>query len=314
MTTSVWPPQTWFPWHANWPEGGCVAEHVESTEAVQRAYRLLSPCELCPRDCRVDRHIDEVGFCGVGSTALVGSIGPHFGEERVLVGRGGSGTIFLAGCNLGCVFCQNADLSHSQSGEPCSSDQIARYMLDLQRVGCENINFVTPTHVAPQLMEAIDLAKAWSLSLPIVWNCGGYESVQILRLLDGYVDIYMPDIKYADPGPAAQYSDAPDYPDIVRVAVREMHRQVGDLVFDNGVARRGLLVRHLVLPDDQAGSREVIDFLADHISPNTYINVMGQYRPEYQACQYQSLSRRPTQHEVASVRQYAHQQGLRLAD
>ncbi len=252
-------------------------------QQLARARELLSPCRLCPRQCRVKRIEGETGFCGIGATAVVSSAGPHFGEESCLVGAGGSGTIFLAGCNLGCVFCQNYDISHHARGCPQPPEVIAETMMALAELGCENINFVTPTHVAPQLMAAIDLARRRGLTKPIVWNCGGYESLEALQQLDGLVDIYMPDFKYATGEPARRFSGAEDYPQVARAALKEMQRQVGDLTLVDGVAQRGLLVRHLVLPNGLAGSKDAIDFLADEISLNTYVNVMGQYRPSFQA-------------------------------
>jgi len=281
---------------------------------IARARELLSPCRLCPRQCGVKRLEGETGFCGIGATAVVSSAGPHFGEESCLVGGGGSGTIFLAGCNLGCVFCQNYDISHHARGRPQPPEVIAETMMALAELGCENINFVTPTHVAPQLMAAIDLARQGGLTQPIVWNCGGYESLEALQQLEGLVDIYMPDFKYAGGEPARRFSAAEDYPQVIHVALKEMQRQVGDLVLVDGVARRGLLVRHLVLPNGLAGSNDAIDFLADEVSPNTYVNVMGQYRPEFRAREHSELCRRPTPDEIAEARHYAHFRGLRLAD
>jgi putative pyruvate formate lyase activating enzyme len=244
---------------------------------------------------------------------VVSSVGPHFGEEPCLVGAGGSGTIFLAGCNLGCIYCQNYDISHYNVGDERTPDQIASLMMSLAAGGCHNINFVTPTHVTPQLMKAIDLARGAGLTLPIVWNCGGYESVEVLRLLDGFVDIYMPDFKYACSAQAGRYSSAPDYFEVAKAALTEMHRQVGDLKIRNGVAVRGVLVRHLVLPNDQAGGCQIVDFLADSISSNAFINVMGQYRPEFQAAACGELARRPTAEEIDQVRRHATCRGLRLA-
>jgi putative pyruvate formate lyase activating enzyme len=228
------------------------------------------------------------------------------------VGVHGSGTIFLAGCNLGCVFCQNYDISHHCEGRPASVSEIVAMMLHVQSVGCHNINFVTPTHFTPQLAEAIVAAREQGLHVPIVYNCGGYESVEMLRLLDGLIEIYMPDMKYADPSAAEKFSSAPDYPAANQEAVREMWRQVGDLEIIDGIARRGLLVRHLVLPGDLAGSRKIIDFLAHEVSGNTYINVMEQYRPCFKACNFPELSRRPTRAEIELAREYAVEKGLRL--
>jgi putative pyruvate formate lyase activating enzyme len=253
----------------------------------------------------VDRSEGQTGFCGIADMPVVSSVGPHFGEESVLVGSGGSGTIFFAGCNLGCIFCQNFDISHHRHGQEVTVEQLAGSMLRLQRYGCSNINFVTPTHVIPAIVAALELARKSGLTLPTVYNTGGYDSVETLQSLDGFVDIYMPDMKYADPKVAEQLSAAPDYPDVSRKAVKEMHRQVGDLQVENGLATRGLLVRHLVLPENLAGSFETIDFLAEQISPGTTINVMGQYRPCYKASTYPPISRRPTSQEIASARQYA---------
>jgi putative pyruvate formate lyase activating enzyme len=274
----------------------------------------MNPCTLCPRQCKVYRSRGEIGFCGIGDTPLVSSVGPHFGEESVLVGGEGSGTIFFAGCNLGCVFCQNFDISHHRHGRRMTIEQLAQSMLELQGYGCSNVNFVTPTHVIPAIIAAIELARENGLTLPTVYNTGGYDSVETLRLLEGFVDIYMPDMKYSDPKVAEELSAAPDYPPVNRAAVREMHRQVGDLRTEKRLATSGLLVRHLVLPENLAGSFEVIDFLAEHISPRTTINVMDQYRPCYKASSHPKINRRPTIEEIQSVRQYAIQKGLNVLD
>ena len=254
----------------------------------------------------------ERGFCKVGNMALVSSAGPHFGEERPLVGAGGSGTIFFAGCNLGCIFCQNYDISHGARGKETSTDELAGMMLRLEARGCHNVNFVTPTHVAPMIAEAIAKARADGLRVPTVYNCGGYESVEVIRLLEGLIDIYMPDFKFAASEAAGRLASAPDYPEAARCAIREMHRQVGDLEIERGLATRGLLVRHLVLPNGLAGSREVIDFLYD-LSPNTYVNVMDQYRPMYKAQGCREIARYPTMEEFVEAYDYARGRGLRLA-
>jgi len=280
--------------------------------SIQNLWDLMDPCTLCPRECKVNRNKGETGFCGIGDKPIVSSVGPHFGEESVLVGSGGSGTIFFAGCNLGCVFCQNFDISHHRHGQPTTIEQLAQSMLELQYYGCCNINFVTPTHVAPSIVAALKLARKEGLTLPTVYNTGGYDSVETLMLLEGFVDIYMPDMKYADPKVAEELSAAPDYPQINREAVIEMHRQVGDLKTEKGVATRGLLVRHLVLPENLAGSFEIIDFLAGQISPKTTINVMDQYRPCYKASSHPKINRRPTTEEIQSVRRYAIQKGLNV--
>lgn len=281
---------------------------------VRRLRERADPCDLCPRRCGGRRDAGQVGFCGVGALPLVSSVGPHFGEESVLVGSGGSGTIFFAGCNLGCVFCQNYDISHLRQGRPMEIEPLADAMLGLEQAGCVNINFVTPTHVAAPVAMAIETARDKGLRIPTVYNTGGYDSVETLRLLDGLIDIYMPDMKYADADVAEELSAAPDYPRINFAAVAEMHRQVGDLRIERGVAVRGLLVRHLVLPEALAGSGKVIDFLSERIGPHTTINVMGQYRPCYQAHTHAKIARRPTPEEIASARRYARRKGLTVLD
>ncbi len=272
----------------------------------------MNPCMLCPHLCSVYRSKGETGFCGIGETPLVSSVAPHFGEESILVGAGGSGTIFLAGCNLGCVFCQNFDISHERRGTPQTIEQLAKSMLELQDSGCVNINFVTPTHVVAAIAAAIELARKKGLALPTVYNTGGYDSVETLELLEGFIDIYMPDMKYADEKIGEELSAVPGYPAVNFAAVREMHHQVGDLKTQRGVATRGLLVRHLVLPENLAGSFEIIDFLSEEISPSTTISVMAQYHPCYKAAQHPKINRRPTSEEIQSARQYAIKKGLNV--
>jgi putative pyruvate formate lyase activating enzyme len=284
----------------------------DQEDRAERLHASLKSCEVCPRRCRVNRLEGEIGFCGVGAEALFASAGPHFGEEDVLVGRGGSGTIFFAGCNLGCIFCQNYGISHSRDGQPVGPEDIARAMLRLERMGCCNVNFVTPTHVTPQMMKAILIARERGLRAPIVYNCGGYEALDTLRALDGFIEIYMPDAKYADGEAARELSSAPDYPEVNRAALREMHRQVGDLAIEGGLATRGLLVRHLVLPNGMAGSRAVLDFLKE-LSPRTYVNVMAQYRPCYRAHECPKINRHLTPAEFHEAYAYAARLGLRLA-
>lgn len=275
------------------------------------ALARLASCDICPRRCGVDRLKDERGFCRSGRLARVAGFAPHFGEEAPLVGQSGSGTIFFSGCNLSCVFCQNWDISQQDAGREVSAAELARMMLALQRRGCHNINFVTPTHVVPQIQEALVLAREEGLSIPLVYNSGGYDCVETLRLLVGIFDIYMPDAKYGSDEPALKYSNAPNYTSIMKEAIREMHRQVGDLVIDeDAVARRGLLVRHLVLPGDAARTDEVVRFLSEEISPNTYLNVMDQYRPEYHACRFPELCRPLRQREYAHALRLAAQAGL----
>jgi putative pyruvate formate lyase activating enzyme len=275
---------------------------------------LISPCRLCPRECGAKRAAGERGFCKCGAEPLVGSVGPHFGEEDVLVGRGGSGTVFFAGCNLGCRFCQNWSLSHMLDGREFSVEEIARAMTALAAQGCENINFVTPTHFAPSVAGAVQLARRWGLSLPIVYNCGGYESVEVLKHLEGLVEIYMPDLKTLDADFAERALLAADYPQRAGEALLEMHRQVGDLRSDEtGVARRGLLVRHLVMPGQVEDSKRCLEFLAREISPRTLVNVMGQYRPCGEADRVGGIYRRPTFEEIGEARAHARELGLRLA-
>jgi putative pyruvate formate lyase activating enzyme len=266
----------------------------------------------------------EVGVCGVGADALVASYGPHFGEESVLVGRFGSGTIFFAGCNLKCVFCQNYDISHLRRGITMSPRELAGAMLELSDSGCHNINLVTPTHQIARIVEAVGIARNKGLEVPLVYNCGGYESVEVLKLLEGIVDIYMPDIKYGDNEAGRKYSQVPDYWDRCREAVSEMHRQVGDLEIScvklgSGqqikIATRGLLVRHLVMPNDIANTRAVVEFLATQISKDTYVNIMPQYRPEWNATKFPELSRRITRDEYIRAMDEARRVGLyRFAD
>ena len=283
-------------------------------ENIVRLREMIRECTLCPRNCRVDRAAGRIGSCRIGPEAVVASAGPHFGEEPPLVGRGGSGTIFLAGCNLHCVFCQNCDISQAADGQELSAGKIASLAVGLQRRGCVNVNFVSPTHVAHAVAEAIFLARAAGLTVPIVYNCGGYESVETLRLLDGLVEIYMPDFKYADPAAARKYSDAPDYPAVAVAALKEMYRQVGPLqTGDGGAAARGVLVRHLVMPHDIARSREVIETVAA-AAPGSAINVMGQYRPAHRAAEYPELLDRPAPSELRDLRRYADRLGLAAAE
>ena len=277
------------------PEGRAayLALHGSGELAVRagKALHMLRRCVTCPRNCRPDRTAGELGSCGIGAVAQVAGYGPHFGEEAPLVGSGGSGTIFFAGCNLKCVFCQNFDISQPAAPSEelraeweTTAERLAGMMLDLQSRGCENVNLVSPSHVAPQILAAVALAAADGLRLPLVYNTGGYDAVHTLRLLDGVVDIYMPDMKYSDPAVAERLSGVGDYVSRNRAAIKEMHRQVGDLrVDERGVADRGLLVRHLVLHDDLAGTAATARFLAEEVSRDTYINVMDQYRPAFRA-------------------------------
>ena len=298
----------------SWPAYLELHRAGELQRRAKAAEQLLEPCRVCPRECLAQRLQGETGVCGVAENAMVSSYGPHYGEERPLVGSGGSGTIFLAHCNLCCVFCQNSEISQEGEGQAASVRKLAEMMLDLQRMGCHNINFVTPTHQVPQILRALPLAVEGGLQVPLVYNCGGYESLETLRILDGVFDIYMPDFKYADSEAAKRYSNAENYPEVAKAALQEMHRQVGDLVMDRrGIARRGLLVRHLVLPNDLAGTGEVVRFLAE-LSEDTYVNIMAQYRPCYRAHEHPSLARRPTREELESALQLARAAGLHRLD
>ena len=289
-------------------------EQISLLELKDRAEKLLElqkECRLCPQLCFAKRGMGEFGECHSTSELKISSASPHFGEEPPLVGTNGSGTIFLSNCNLSCEFCQNYDISHLGIGSITTIEELASVMLRLQSLGCHNINFVTPTHFTPQIVQALILSIEKGLEIPLVYNCGGYESVETLKLLDGIIDIYMPDIKYSNNSNAEKYSNASGYWEIVQSAVKEMHRQVGDLkISKRGIAQRGLLVRHLVLPNDIAGSQKVIDFIAGEISINTYLNIMDQYHPAYKANQHDELNRTITKAQYSSVISYAQSKGL----
>ena len=288
----------------------------ELAERVERARRHLRSCDLCARYCRVDRTASAKGaVCRTGARAVVSSFGPHHGEEDPIRGVNGSGTIFFSWCNLRCVYCQNWEISWRGDGREVSAAELAEMMLSLEAQGCHNINFVSPSHVVAQILEALLIAARRGLTLPLVYNTGGYDSPEALALLDGVVDIYMPDMKYGDSTLARRYSHIRDYVAVNRAAVREMHRQVGDLVVDErGVARRGLLVRHLVLPENLAGTREVLRFLAEEISPRTYVNLMDQYRPCFKAVGDAALGRRLTRAEYEQALAWAREAGLERLD
>jgi putative pyruvate formate lyase activating enzyme len=285
------------------------------SDKVREAEETLRECTLCPRECKVDRTAGEKGFCRTGDKPFISSYSPHFGEEKPLVGRSGSGTIFMGNCNLGCIFCQNYSISHFGEGIVMSFEKLADIMLSLQNEGCHNINFVTPTHQTPMLLRSLLIASEKGLRLPIVYNCGGYESLHAIQLLEGVVDIYMPDFKYADPAMAKKYSGAENYPEVARAALKEMHRQVGDLLTDKrGIAMRGLLVRHLVLPEGIAGTAEIVKFIAQEISKNTYINIMDQYHPCFKAFDHPLLNRRITAKEYTEALDMAIKAGIKRID
>jgi len=288
----------------------------ELQERATLAHRRLEACDICPRQCGANRRQSSEGAaCRTGELAIVCSHGPHFGEEAPLVGSRGSGTLFFSWCNLQCQYCQNYEISQQGEGHPVSPADLAAMMLRLQELGCHNINLVSPTHVVPQILAGVSLAAQAGLRLPLVYNSGGYDSLPTLALLDGVIDIYMPDMKYSDEATARRLSRVKDYPAVNRAAVAEMHRQVGDLRLDGqGIAQRGLLVRHLVLPRGLAGSEAVMRFLAEDVSPATYVNIMDQYRPCYKAHEFPELNRRITAPEYAEALRWAEEAGLRRLD
>lgn len=292
-------------------------ESGELRERVERAVALLENCTLCPRDCHVNRRADKFAVCKSGRYAVVSSHFAHFGEEDCLRGWNGSGTIFFSWCNLRCVFCQNYDISWEGGGRGTRPAELAAMMLRLQEKGCHNINFVTPEHVVPQILEALPLAIGRGLRLPLVYNTSAYDSLDSIELLDGVVDIYMPDFKFWHPAMARQYAKAPNYPEAARSAIKAMHRQVGDLVLDeNGLALRGLLVRHLVMPGGIAGTREIMEWIARELGPNTYVNVMNQYHPagKVSVKDYVEINRRLNSEEFRQALAAARAAGLRRLD
>ncbi len=295
---------------ATYPNYLALYECGELQRRAEEARTRLEACTLCPRVCRANRLQGEIGECGVGRYALVSSHSPHFGEERVLRGTRGSGTVFFAGCNLRCVFCQNYEISQLKWGSETPPEELAQVFLEIQRMGCHNLNLVTPSHVVAQVLEALALAIPRGFRLPIVYNTSAYDSIQSLRFLDGVVDIYMPDLKYSDSRIAEKYSGVKAYWEVARAAFKEMRRQVGDLVIENGLAKRGLLIRHLVLPGDIAGSKEVLRFIAEEISRDSWVNLMAQYHPAYKAHEYPELSRGITGREYDEVVEYAKKLGL----
>ena len=288
---------------------GKLAERIEAAKA------LLQNCQVCPQHCGINRLAGEMGKCRTARLAVVSSYGPHFGEEAPLTGKHGSGTIFFTNCNLKCLFCQNYNISQLGDGCEVSKEELAKMMLALQTRGCHNINLVSPTHVVPQILEALKIAINLGLRLPLVYNSGGYDSVKTLEILDGIVDIYMPDMKYSDEKTAEELSGIKNYPRVNRAALREMHRQVGDLQTDeNGIAIQGLLIRHLVLPHGLAGTKETMRFIAEEISQNSYVNVMAQYHPCYKAFQIPQLARPPLKQELLEAAELAREAGLNRLD
>ncbi|MCK8824193.1 radical SAM protein [Fuchsiella alkaliacetigena] len=283
----------------------------ELNQRVNKAWEMMKNCQLCPHHCQVDRTQGETGYCNIGSEIKVASYAPHYGEEDPLVGRNGSGTIFFSGCNLHCIYCQNYDISQGESGREVSIQDLAEMMISLQKRGCHNINFVTPSHMIYAVLAATEKACQLGLKIPLVYNTGGYDDAQVLQeLLAGVIDIYMPDLKYADEEIARQYSQIKNYPQVVKAAIKEMHCQVGDLQLEKGVATQGLIVRHLLLPNQLAGSADLLDFIKEEISANTYLNIMGQYYPAYQAHTDKKLKRRLHNQELKEALNLAKEKGL----
>lgn len=271
-------------------------------EIIAELNKILEKCALCPRECKVNRIKNEKGYCKSGKNPMISSVSPHFGEEPELVGNSGSGTIFFTNCSLSCVFCQNYDISQQSLGDEITIGELAQHFLYLQKLGCHNINFVTPTHFVPQIVEALKIAIEKGFNLPLVYNSSGYDSLNVIKLCDGIFDIYMPDFKYGNDENAKKYSNAPDYFHIAKEAIKEMHRQTGDLTLDkNGIAQKGLIIRHLVLPNKIAGSFKVIEFILNEISKGTYLNIMDQYRPAYKAFEFAELNRRITAREFGET-------------
>jgi len=290
-------------------ERGILEKRVDS------ALNRLKACDICPWNCSVDRTAGKIGVCRTGRFARVASFGPHFGEEAPLVGERGSGTIFFSACNMFCTFCQNYDISHLDHGQEVDAKGLADMMLSLESQGCHNINLVSPSHVVSQILEALLIAVRKGLRVPLVYNTGGYDSVSALKLLDGIVDIYMPDFKFWDDEPARKYLRVNNYRSTAMNAIKEMHAQVGDLVLDNrGIAIRGLIVRHLVMPFCVAGTKEVMKFLAKEISKHTYVNIMDQYRPYYRAIKDKTIGRGITRREFLDAVLDATSAGLTRLD
>jgi putative pyruvate formate lyase activating enzyme len=285
--------------------------NAELERRIEKLYEILENCTLCPRSCQVNRFVSKNGACRTGIKPIVSSFGPHFGEESFLVGNNGSGTIFFSNCNLNCVFCQNWEISQMGVGEEVDVEELSKIMLKLQKMGCENINLVSPTHQVPMIVDAVSRAWQKGLKLPIVYNCGGYESIETLKLLEGIVDIYMPDFKYGDDEKALKYSKVPNYTSVVKRALEEMYRQVGPLNIESGVATRGVFVRHLIMPNDASSSEKVLQLIAS-VSLDIPVNIMTQYYPAFKAHQYAELNRRITREEFIKVVEKARTLGLKI--
>jgi len=302
--------EPWYPSYAKLEEDGELAKRVE------QAYSIFEQCELCPRLCGANRQNGERGFCNASAKLMVYTAQPHFGEEISLVGKGGSGTIFFSNCNLRCVFCQNWPISIIGHGREVQDQDLADMMIHLQKIGCHNINLVTPTHVMPNILNATRIAFKKGLRLPLVYNTSGYESVEILKILDSIVDIYLPDMKYMDAAKAYKYlSVAPDYPEVTQKAIIEMHRQVGKhLVNSKGIAIHGLMIRHLVMPNNEAGTEKFVRWVAENLPKSTYVNIMHQYYPDYKAFEYPEIDRRISVQEYLDAMRWADEYGLTNLD
>lgn len=297
------------PAYAELESQGLLVERMAQAEA------LFQQCTLCPRRCGVDRTSGATGYCRAPRDAVVSSHQPHFGEELPLTGRRGSGTIFFANCNLRCVFCQNWPIAHEGRGTRVTDQEVAGMMLRLQRLGCHNINLVTPTHVMPNILAALRMALGQGLHLPLVYNTGGYESSEIVRMLDGIVDIYMPDLKFMDAGESGRYLDARDYPEMARESIREMYRQVGPLQLDErGLAVRGLMIRHLVMPNRVSNAKAFVNWVAETLSTDVYVNIMSQYRVEYRAYEFPRIARAISGREFLEAMEWAEAAGLSNLD
>jgi len=284
----------------------------ELKNRIEKLFRILKNCEICPRKCHVNRLKGEKGYCQLGYLPVVSAYHPHFGEEAPLVGKYGSGTIFMTSCNLSCVFCQNYEISQLKIGKEVSFEELAEMMIELQSIGCHNINFVTPTPQVPAILKSLEIAIEKGLKIPLVYNTSSYDALEVLKLLDGIFDIYLPDAKYSDDKIAQKYSNAPNYFEIMKSTIKEMHRQVGDLVINKeGIAVRGLIVRHLVLPNNLAGSEKIFEFIANEISKNTFLNIMDQYMPYYRAREFSKLNRSITQEEFQEAMNLAKKFGLK---
>ncbi len=294
-----------------------LLQNGELEKRIETALKGLQSCRVCPWDCEINRLEDEKKVCRTGRYPRVSSYFPHFGEEDCLRGWRGSGTIFFSWCNLRCVFCQNHDISQNEAGEEVTPERLARMMLELQSMGCHNINWVTPEHVVPQILEALPYAIEGGLRLPIVYNTSGFDSMESIRSMEGIVDIYMPDFKYWSSEKSDKYLRHQEYPEVVKSALKEMHRQVGDLVIDeNGIARKGLLIRHLVMPGECDDCANIMKFLAEEISPDTYVNIMAQYHPSAKVdeSKFPEINRRITQKEYQRAFEVARNSGLHRFD